>query len=174
MQQGRKNLRKPGFDYSSDGLYFVTSCVKGRICCFGQVIDKVMYRNEYGDIVQQQWEWLFEHYPYIKSHAFIVMPNHIHGVLEINRKLILERNVRQDSSIPDTPPMKIKPLSELMGAFKTTASDLIHEAGYTDFCWQRSFHDHIIRDERAYYHIVNYIKTNPEKWKEDTFFEEGF
>lgn len=66
--------------------------------------------------------------------------------------------------------MKIKSLSEIVGAFKTTSSKLIHEAGFLDFYWQRSFHDHIIRNDKAYQNISNYIDLNPQKWFNDRYF----
>ena len=68
--------------------------------------------------------------------------------------------------------IKIKSLSGLMGAFKTTSSKLIHRAGFEDFTWQRSFHDHIIRNDKSYHNISNYIDLNPEKWVSDTFFNQ--
>ena len=165
-----------GFDYSSNNLYFVTSCVQDRVCCFGNVVgtarelsvrdinnpnnddDKSakMELNEFGIIVNNQLQWLENQYPYVVLHHYIVMPNHIHAIIEI------------DSMNTDS--IKIKSLSELMGAFKTTSSKLIHLAGYPDFKWQRSFHDHIIKDEKSYLNISNYIETNPERWEKDKFY----
>jgi REP element-mobilizing transposase RayT len=84
------------------------------------------------------------------------MPNHIHAIIEID-------SMKTNS-------IKIKSLSELMGAFKTTSSKLIHLAGFPDFQWQRSFHDHIIKDEKSYLNISNYIETNPERWEDDKFY----
>jgi|SRR6185437_3972496 len=74
----------------------------------------------------------------------------------------------RDLSLP-----KIKPLSELMGAYKTTVSKQIHLAGYAGFIWQRSFHDHIIRDEKSYENIANYIIDNPKTWDQDKFYKVG-
>ena len=102
-----------------------------------------------GEIADQQWYWLAEQYPYIVLHEFIVMPNHIHGIIEINCKAMAGKG--RDLSLPP----KIKSLSELMGAYKTTASKYIHLKGYAEFAWQRSFHDHIIRDEKSYKRICN-------------------
>jgi REP element-mobilizing transposase RayT len=168
-----------GYDYSSNNLYFVTSCVQDRVCCFGRVAEGTaragtarelsvhdanasaeMVLNEFGKIVNHQLQWLENQYPYVVLHHYIVMPNHIHAIIEIDALRISH----------DQPLQKIKSLSELMGAFKTTSSKLIHRAGYADFQWQRSFHDHIIRDERAYLNISNYIETNAERWKIDTFY----
>lgn len=174
-----------GFDYSSNNLYFVTCCVKNRECCFGNIVgtgrdlslhdndddddekDNIpssqMKLNKYGDIVNNQLLWLQEQYPYVVLHNHIVMPNHIHAVIEI------DSNVGTGSDLSVQNEIKIKSLSQLMGAFKTTSSKLIHLAGYPLFEWQRSFHDHIIRNEKTYLNIMNYITTNPERWSNDTF-----
>ena len=170
-----------GFDYASNNLYFVTSCVQDRVCCFGNVVGTArelslrdlsvhdgksvkMELNEFGIIVNNQLQWLEHQYPYVVLHHYIVMPNHIHAIIEIDstgkgRDLSIQKNS-----------LKIKSLSELMGAFKTKSSKLIHLAGYPDFKWQRSFHDHIIKDEKAYLNISNYIETNPERWEKDKFY----
>ena len=188
--KNRKRNRMKGFDYSSNNLYFVTSCVQDRICCFGNVIgtarelsvrdinnqdgDKSakMELNEFGIIVNNQLQWLENQYPYVVLHNYVVMPNHIHAIIEID-SLNIEgaariRTARELSVLKDS--IKIKSLSELMGALKTTSSKLIHLAGYPDFQWQRSFHDHIIKDKKSYLNIFNYIETNPERWDEDKFY----
>ncbi len=157
--KNRKRNRLSGYDYSKDNLYFVTSCVQDRICSFGEVIDQKMILNENGLIAEKQWNWLGEQYSYLKLHAFVVMPNHIHGIIEINQYQI------------DQSQKKIKPLSQLMGAYKTTTSKQIHLLGNLSFAWHRSFHDHIIRNEQSFENISKYIANNPIKWTEDKFCE---
>ena len=161
MHKNRKRNRLKGYDYSRNNLYFVTICVNNRWCCLGKIADGVMYKNTHGETVEKQWYWLVDQYPYVLSHAFVVMPNHAHGVLEIDRNMV--------SGNTDVL-VKIKSLSELMGAFKTTSSKQIHKDGLEEFAWQRSFHDHIIRDDTAYEKICNYVDTNPERWNEDMFY----
>ncbi|MEZ4829273.1 MAG: transposase [Bacteroidia bacterium] len=91
--------RLSGYDYSRDARYFFTSCVKGRVCCFGNVSNGRMHTNAYGQIAHDQWIWLGQQYPYVRLHAFVVMPNHVHGILEIDRDLIANRDAdhRDDS-----------------------------------------------------------------------------
>ena len=206
----RKTIRLKGYDYSSDNLYFVTSCVHNRICCFGEIVGTGrdpslhhgeyvsigtgrdlslqssilrMVLNDYGKIAEQQWHWLGEQYPYIVLHEFVVMPNHIHGIIEINRtnsvgtgrdpslqndddvSVRTGRDLSLQSSI-----IKIKPLSELMGAYKTTVSKHIHLSGFIEFKWQRSFYEHIIHDEKSFETISDYILNNPVNWEQDTLF----
>lgn len=171
--KNRKRNRMLGYDYSQNNLYFVTICVQDRKCCFGNVntvgtgrdlsvhesMNPYMELNECGSIAQKQWNWLGNQYGYVVLHSFIIMPNHVHAILEIDSNLISDCEI------------KIKSLSELIGAYKTTSSKQIHLAGFTGFTWQRSFHDHIIRNGGSYERISNYIETNPEKWNTDVFFE---
>lgn len=177
MNRRRKLNRLQGFDYSSDALYFVTSCVQNKLHYLGEIIDDGMQLNEYGKIAELQWLWLEENYPYITLYSSVVMPNHIHGIIEINKHYNVENiatpDVRAGRDLPLKPqgePLKIKSLSELMGAYKMTTSKQIHLAGLNDFKWQRSFHDHIIRDAKAFEKISNYIENNPRSWPDDRFY----
>lgn len=128
--------------------------------------------NESGKIADRQWHWLGEQYPYIILHEFIVMPNHMHGIIEIKRKIVRTGRYMAGRDLPLSLP-KIKSLSEIIGAYKMTVSKQIHLSGYTDFSWQRSFHDHIIRDQKSYERISNYILKNPKTWYDDKFFNRG-
>jgi putative transposase len=179
----RKRNRMKGFDYSSNHLYFVTNCVKNNECCLGNVVPvgtgrdlsvhhpknhhpenhhpEIKYKidlNQYGLIVERKIHWLQQQYSYVVIHNYVVMPNHFHIILEINSKKVADKDV------------KIKSLSSLLGAMKTTSSNQIRKDGFEDFFWHRSFHDHIIRNEREYFFISNYIDMNPQKWFEDRFF----
>lgn len=193
--KNRKRNRMLGFDYSNDAIYFLTICCKKRIHHFGEVIDGKMQHNVFGEIACQQIEWLEKQYPYTIVHNYVVMPNHVHILLEINRKWTAAQNAigingiippvgtgrdlsqHRDLSVPmesESLPMpsdsiKIKSIPSLMGAFKTTSSKKIHLAGNQEFLWQRSYHDHIVRNQQAFENIDNYIDQNPEKWEKDTF-----
>lgn len=185
----RKANRLKGYDYSKNNLYFVTNCVKNNLCCLGRVIavrtgrelsvpDNTpiqnshnqievdnpiemkydMELNQYGLIVDEKINWLINQYPYIDIHNYKIMPNHFHLIIEIDRTKV---------SVAET---KIKSLSSLMGALKTTTSKAIHNEGLETFAWHRSFHDHIIGSDEAYRKIFNYINLNPQKWAEDRFY----
>uniref|UniRef100_UPI004048EE95 transposase n=1 Tax=Flavobacterium sp. TaxID=239 RepID=UPI004048EE95 len=184
----RKSNRLKGYDYSQNNLYFVTNCVKDNLCCLGSVVSvgtgrdlsvhhpesnhpksihpeshhsEIEYRmilNRYGFIVDEKINWLMQQYKYVDIHNYVVMPNHIHLILEIDCLKVTNQEI------------KIKSLSSLMGAFKTTSANQIHQEGFEDFAWHRSFHDHIIRDEKSYLNISNYIDMNPQKWIQDKFY----
>ncbi|NQV12063.1 transposase [Candidatus Uhrbacteria bacterium] len=165
----RKGNRLPGHNYSTEGWYYVTTCAYDRAPWFGVCIDGFMNRSQAGHIVENQWRWL-SRYPYVRLDQFVVMPNHFHGILvidparqELTESLTCLERTGRDLSLH----AKVKSLSELVGAFKMTSSKRIHELGNRDFAWQRSFHDHIIRDESDLARIREYIRSNPENWETD-------
>ncbi len=180
--RSRKSNRKQNFNYASEGIYFITSCCKGRVHHFGEVINDVMDLNEFGLIAQNQILWLEKQYPYISLHNSVVMPNHVHILFEIvvgtGRDLssnTAKRTGRDLSTSPinrtgrDLSLPKIKSVSSLIGAFKTTTSKSIHLAGNYSFSWQRSFHNRIVNDSRKYDLINKYITENPKLWNQDIF-----
>lgn len=150
----RKRNSKKGFDYSSEQIYFVTICTNEKTPDFGYVEKDCMMLNENGKITEEQIHWLEEQYHYVNIHNAVVMPNHVHILFEIDVHYIL-------------PGAKIKSVSELIGAYKTTVSKLIHLSGNITFKWQRSFHDHIVRDADRYENIYHYISENPARWHKD-------
>jgi len=155
----RKKNRLENYDYSSNNCYFVTICTKNMICCLGNVVDDEMLLNTFGKIVQNQLLWLEKQYPYILVDEWVIMPNHVHAIITIDNSLV---GNGRDRSLQ----VKIKSLPEIVGAFKTTSSKMIHEIGFYGFEWQKSFYDHIIRNEKSLEQIRNYILENPEKWDE--------
>jgi putative transposase len=163
LHKERKLNRLKGYDYSQSGWYYVTICTKDRKELFGKMQDNVMILNSLGSIVKQQWIWLEQQYQYIELDEYVVMPNHFHGIIIIHHCNV--GNGRDHSLQPL--PTKIKPLHELIGAFKTTSSKLIHKECFDNFQWQKSFHDHIIRNEEDYIRIKKYIKENPQNWEKD-------
>ena len=161
----RKLNRLSGYDYSTAGSYFITICIKNRECMFGEILDGEMKLNESGKITDEQWKWLFQQYNYIRMDEYVIMPNHFHGIIHIvvgNGNIDDVGNGR-DRSLH----RKIKPIPELIGAFKTTSSKLIHRNGNIEFHWQKSYHDRIIRNERELYRIQKYITNNPKNWNRD-------
>ncbi len=167
-----------GYDYSNEGLYFVTSCVQDKLCVFGHIDGGEMLLNGFGEIAERQWHWLEQQYPYVFLHAFVIMPNHVHALIEIDTGSVpvLPGNASalpvHDSDRSKPVHTKVKSISELMGVYKTTTSKRIRQAGLEGFAWQRSFHDHIIRHEQAFQRIEQYIHNNPALWKDDVFYQQ--
>ena len=159
MKQRKRNRLKE-FDYSQTGYYFITICTHNMINFFGNVIDGNMKLNLYGDIVRNKLTLLQNSYPYVELDELVIMPNHIHAILIIDNFV---KNVRtgRDLSLP----IKTKSLSELVGVFKTISSKEIHNSGLSEFKWQRSFYDRVIRNEKELFQIRKYIMQNPLKWE---------
>ena len=127
----------------------------------GVIRNGTMNLNTNGDIVQNIWQDLPDHYASIDNNVFTIMPNQIHGIIVIH-----EENWRSGSK-PD--PTKKLPLSEIVRAFKTYSSRKINEFRYTQgtVIWQHGYYEHVIRDEKEYYEIGEYILSNASKWESD-------
>ena len=115
----RRSIRLPNYNYTSPGSYFITICSCDRECLLGHIIDGTMVLNEFGKLIQTTWQWLGERFHYVVLDSFIVMPNHLHGIL------ILTDNGRGDSRI--APTYKRKPLGRLVGMFKTVSTIQINQ-----------------------------------------------
>ena len=159
----RRSLRLSGYDYSQAGAYFITICVKGRNCLLGNIFNNQMQLNIYGKIADTSWQWLSQTYDYVESDEWIIMPNHLHGII------IISANCRGGSRTAPTGESKMKPLGRLIGAFKTISTkqiNFIRKTSGVPF-WQRNFYEHVIRDDHALNHIREYITTNPLRWDLD-------
>jgi REP element-mobilizing transposase RayT len=167
----RKSNRLKDYDYSQNGYYFVTVCTKDRREVFGNVVEGRMVLNRYGKIVDQCWHDLRKHYLNCSLDSFGIMPNHIHGIIVIDNENTVGNGLK---------PFPAHGLSEIMRGFKTFSSRKINAAGNglkpfptttaknsNSFQWQKSFYDHIIRDEESLNRIRQYITYNPLKWELD-------
>ncbi len=159
----RKSNRLKGYDYAKNNKYFITVCVKNNVCCLGEIKNKEMILNEYGRVIERQWLWLKEKYPYVILHNYVVMPNHFHAILGIKIPAGFHSELGSENF------NKIKSISEIVGAFKSTSSKHIHLLGFTNFQWHRSFYESVIPNETALYNISEYIINNPSNWKYDSF-----
>ncbi len=170
----RRSVRLKGYDYSQDGIYFVTICTKNKECIFGEILknkkgEKSFAPTRGGEIVKKCWEEIPEHYPKVILKEFIIMPNHIHGILMI--KNFCTVGAKDFSPKSSNPKGTSKTIGAIVRGFKVGVTKWFR--GNTDIyeVWQRSFHEHIIRDEKRLIMIQNYIENNPEKWEEDMFFK---
>ncbi len=155
FMKNRKSIRLKSFDYKRPGSYFVTACILNHYNYFGHIHDGKMILNKYGEIAFQQFNWLSDKYSFVDVKIFKIMPNHIHAIIDIKPNNSGQVNLS---------------LSQLMGAYKTRVSSAIRKIGLTEFAWQRSFYDHIIRNLHSYENIANYIVNNPMNWEKDRFF----
>jgi REP element-mobilizing transposase RayT len=169
--------RLPKWDYSSPGRYFVTVCTFDRSEMFGAIVNDEMRVNECGGIVNDEWEKSFEIRHELKCDEFIVMPNHIHGIIRIygSGDSVVETHGRASLPINKTKPQTgiayrtPKSISSFIAGFKSAATKRINELRkLPGACvWQPRFHDHIVRNERELFAIRQYIRNNPANWKND-------
>ncbi len=156
----RNSLRLEGYDYSEPGAYFITTVTHQRACLFGKVVNREMQLNASGKMVEKVWSELPKHYPHIELGMFIVMPNHVHGIIIID----------EDVGAGLRPaPTKKHGLSEIIRAFKSFSSRHIHEIDEfsPERIWQRGFHDRILRNEKEWQNVHLYIEANPVNWEND-------
>ena len=154
--------RYPGWNYGWDGFYFVTICVKHRAPAFGQVVDGRMELSELGQWARYCWKDIPNHFPFVVLDAFIVMPDHIHGIIQINKPV----------GAQDFAPLRARnifgPQSQNLGSiirgFKIGVKKYT-TMHHIPFQWQPNYHDHIIRNQQALERIRIYIRNNPKNWK---------
>lgn len=193
----RRSIRLKGYDYSQEGLYFITICVQDRECLFGKIVDHpIMKLNDAGKIADQCWLAIPQHYPRVVLHEYVVMPNHVHGIIEITENVgtnVGAKNfspndfspndfVTDDMGANDVSDVGAKnfsplPHQQLPRSPSRTIGSIVRgfKIGVTKWfdqsVWQRDYYEHIIRSTDEYERIANYIINNPAKWREDKFFK---
>ena len=184
----RKSIRLKGYDYSQAGVYFITICCQNRVHLFGNVINKQMILNDAGKMIEKWFNELQNKFPDVKCHEMVVMPNHIHFIIEnigsVGADLCVCPN---DSNFPKTEKRVSEILGEHAGSplhrvlqwFKTMSTNEyirgVKNNNWIPFdgkLWQRNYWEHIIRNDQSYQKISDYIINNPSKWNDDTLFTE--
>jgi putative transposase len=173
----RVNPRLAEFDYSQPGGYFITICTEERKNLFGAIIDGDIILNPVGRIVEQCWHAIPNHFNFIELDAFVIMPNHVHGIILINENPSNFSFVgtTHASSLPSYGIGKgCKPgsLSAIIDSYKSACSRMIHRSQLVlnQKIWQRNYYDHIIRNEQDWEALHDYILANPENWLHDPEF----
>ena len=171
----RHSIRLPGFDYSQAGAYFVTMVTQNRKLLFGKVMDGEMVVNDLGRAVEKLWLEIQEHFDGVNVDTFVVMPNHLHGIIEIDNEGRIS-SVAARHAVPqheDNFEMFGKPvrgsIPTIIRSFKSAVTKQYHEMTNTQNArlWQRNYYEHVIRDEKEYQAIYDYILTNPQNWEKD-------
>ncbi len=171
MQQigsGRRSTRLKGYDYSTPGAYYITACTRNRRLLFGRVENEEMVANRIGAIVEGCWKKLPDHFGNVVLDAFVLMPNHIHGVIIIEGGPT-DVGVDFKSALAPGVTAKRRALPEIVRALKVFSTRRINEirASPGTKVWQRGFYDHVIRNETELGRVRTYIMDNPRKWAED-------
>ncbi len=193
----RRSIRLKGYDYSRQGLYFITICCDKRRYLFGEIANGQMVLNEAGKFANECWKEIPDHFPNAVLHEYIIMPNHVHGIIEL---VTDETDGRGDNPVdtvgPDGPggwtgpagaenflpqrknepkkhqfqKMIPRSIGSIVKGFKIGVTKWFRENTDIETVWQRNYHEHIIRNEISYHNISRYIINNPANWKEDKFF----
>jgi len=189
----RRSIRLKGYDYAQVGLYFITICCQDRAHLFGEISDGVMILNEYGKIAFAEWENSINIRDNICLHDFVVMPNHIHGIIEI----VFKKANQYAGELELAPITKFQSPSQTIGSIvrgykiatirkiknKVLERGELRCMGELQFAptekiiqldfkiWQRNYYEHIIRNEASHQRISDYILNNPAQWSEDKFYQ---
>ena len=172
-----KSSRLKSWDYRQNGAYFITICTKDKFQYFGKITENEMQLSHIGILADVLWYEIKSHFSNIEMGDFVVMPNHVHGILllnkvdnDLNTKSISEKFLKNHQQIDMAfiSPKKGS-ISTIVRSYKAAVSKHAHRLGF-DFSWQSRFYDHIIRNQESYNQIADYIKTNPQKWEEDKFY----
>jgi putative transposase len=191
----RRSIRLKNYDYAQDGAYFATICAQNKEYMFGNIIDGKMVLNSAGEMIKK---WLLElknKFKNIELDEYIIMPNHIHGIIIIETSSVGAQNVGAQDFVPlrqrvqnfasmqqsqnvgvqDFKPLRCenkfqhiisRSLGSIIRGFKIGVTKLCVQNNY-EFQWQKSFYDHVIRDEKSLEKIREYIANNPLKWELD-------
>ena len=183
--RGRRSIRLKGYDYSQPGAYFVTIVTQDRLCLFGDVVGGTVRLNDAGRLAQAAWERLPCRFPGIDLDAFVVMPNHIHGIIAINGRVGAPPAGAPDpagtvgaplvGALPSRAPTRGAPtVGDVVGAYKSvTTVEYTRGVRALDWppfrrrLWQRNYYERIVRDDAFLDRVRRYILDNPAQWGSD-------
>lgn len=180
----RHSIRLKEYDYSEPGFYFITICVRNKQCILGEIISEENYfdgakikLSKLGKIINEVWLLIPEHHNNVELDEFVIMPNHIHGIVVIRDidgwKCFapahpLSRGVACNAPTREFKKQPSGSLATIVGSFKSATSKIIRRINSWEyFSWQRNYYEHIIRDEKELNKIRNYIINNPLRWFDD-------
>jgi REP element-mobilizing transposase RayT len=167
----RRSIRLKGFDYASAGAYFVTIVTHQRDTLFGEIINGEMQLNNFGHIADECWRAIPDHFPNVELGAYVVMPNHVHGVIVINDGPATNSSpvVGARHASPLRPRgVQPKSIGAIVGSFKSAVTRRIGREYNSTGVWQRNYYEHVIRNEQEWDRIHRYIESNPSQWDEDS------
>ncbi len=166
----RKSIRLNGYDYSQDGVYFITIITQNKKCIFGDIINNEMRLNDIGQIVKKYWLEISNYFPNITLDEYIIMPNHIHGIIIVDycRGDPCGRPGRGQA----VPLQNRSSIGDIIGAYKSLVANAclnIYKSKnkIMEKLWQRNYYEHIIRNEKSLNKIRKYIFNNSLKWEFD-------
>ncbi len=183
----RRSIRLKDFDYGQEGLYFITICCQNREHLFGEIVEGEMQLNDIGRVTEQCWNAIPKHFENVSLHSFVIMPNHVHGIIEIitnvgakhfspednehwTKHFSPENDEHWSKDISPLPKGTSKTIGSIVRGFKIGVTKWARQNTDIYQVWQRNYHEHIIRNENSYYRISEYIENNPKQWEDDCFY----
>jgi REP element-mobilizing transposase RayT len=158
------------WDYASAGWYFVTVCTRSREHFFGEVVGAEARLSAVGEVAQRYWADIPTHFEHVRLDEYVVMPNHVHGIVVIAETRPVETrhgaSLRMDR-FNQFGPLKRGSLQAILNAYKGSVTRWCRENGHSYFAWQPRFYEHVIRDEKDLDGIRKYILDNPARWAMD-------
>jgi putative transposase len=170
------SARWAAWDYGSNAAYFVTICIADRTHDFGEVVDGEMTLTPLGQAAADCWEAIPDHFPFVVLDGFVVMPNHVHGIIVIDKPTgdcdaVVE--TQNFASLQTTPKNRFGPqsknLASIVRGYKIGVTKYARQHNLP-FKWQARYHDHVIRNAGEYERIQRYVYENPQKWAEDRYY----
>jgi len=175
----RRSIRLKGQDYAEPGTYFVTVCTHERACLFGHVVNGEMHLNDAGEIARRCWEDIPHHFPLVELDVFVIMPNHVHGIIVIRCKgeaSDFDGSSNTQIRVADASPLRPRPngtqpgsLFAIVQNYKSISTRKINAARGAPGTpvWLRNYYEHIVRNEQELMAIREYIQGNPARWDDD-------
>jgi REP-associated tyrosine transposase len=158
----RRSIRLQGYDYSQAGAYYVTIVTYQRDCLFGEIMNEGTVSSDFGKIADECWQAIPDHFPNVDLGAYVVMPNHVHGIIIIRRGTIYRAPTVEQFGRPTQ-----GSLPTIIRTYKAAVTRCIARKHNATGIWQRNYYEHIIRDEKDLKNKTDYIEANPSLWDED-------
>jgi REP element-mobilizing transposase RayT len=165
LPQHRHSIRLKTYDYSQVGAYFITICAHHHVCLFGEISNGIMQLNNAGKIIKEGWLTLSDKFLNIRTDFFVVMPNHFHGIINIESANFV-------GAIHELPlHRRGMLLPKIIGYFKMNTGKRINQLRQSPATpvWQRNYYEHVIRNEKSLNKIREYVQNNPLKWDLDQY-----
>jgi len=161
-----ETTRLPSWDYGANAPYFVTICTKNKRMFFGRIINNIIKLSPLGKIAQKYWLEIPKHFPFVELDEFIIMPNHIHGIIIINKSIVETQHVASLHKNKFGP--QSQNLASIVRGYKSGVT-MYARKNNIEFDWQPRYYDHIIKNYKSWERIQQYILQNPNNWLNDEY-----
>jgi REP element-mobilizing transposase RayT len=179
-------MRLQSWDYRTPAWYFITICTHQRYHHFGEIRKGIMGLSAIGSVAAQNWLAIPDHYDHVALDAWIIMPNHVHGLIgimdwptsnpspletpvETSHGMSPQRGISKGKKRKFGQPVAGS-ISTIINQYKGSVTRMVRRQGHDDFAWQTLFYDHIVRNKKAFHRIRKYILNNPLKWNQDQLY----